>query len=272
MALVLHRDSASGKNDGDKGSALAIYQPLTADDGFRLLELLPGSGNDPICCLLKHAVLSDAPEFEAMSYAWGDASDTLEIECEGVSFMVTRNLHALLSNIRHEDTARTLWVDAICIDQTNLAERSSQVQIMDRIYSTATLVLAWLGEAADGSDEAIEMIHTWRPLKWKSQPDRKLPVVTDPIWKKLHKLFHREYFRRMWVWRSLCKRHEAWNNESTDHPRGSSSTRVHHHVRQVLSHLAGHIEYSMVLDGDGPSHKRRTGRHESGRSHCRHTE
>ena len=38
-----------------------------------------------------------------------------------------------------------LWVDAICIDQTNDAERSSQVWLMDQTYRDAVCVSVWLG-------------------------------------------------------------------------------------------------------------------------------
>jgi Heterokaryon incompatibility protein (HET) len=39
-----------------------------------------------------------------------------------------------------------LWIDAICIDQTNEIEKASQIPLMGNIYSNAELVIVWLGE------------------------------------------------------------------------------------------------------------------------------
>jgi hypothetical protein len=51
-----------------------------------------------------------------------------------------------------------LWVDAICIDQSNIEERNHQVKLMDLIYKNAKIVFMWLGEEADGSDLAMEIL------------------------------------------------------------------------------------------------------------------
>jgi hypothetical protein len=57
-------------------------------------------------------------------------------------------------------TADKLWVDAICINQNDIAERSAQIQRMRNIYSLALCSCAWLGPKGDNSDEAIDMLET----------------------------------------------------------------------------------------------------------------
>lgn len=75
--------------------------------------------------------------------------------------MVTENLEIALRHLRLPDKALTLWVDALCIDQSDEMEKTEQVQQMREIYSRATLVLAWLGPAAGYSDIAMEWITTF---------------------------------------------------------------------------------------------------------------
>ena len=74
------------------------------------------------------------------------------------SFRVGQNLHSALQHLRHEDKPRTLWVDAVCIDQDNLYERGRQVAVMDQIYAGASSVLAWQGEADEHTEVALDTI------------------------------------------------------------------------------------------------------------------
>jgi hypothetical protein len=58
---------------------------------------------------------------------------------------ITENLHSALQNLREPDKILVLWVDAVCIDQSNIPERNSQVSNMPQTYSEASAVLVWLG-------------------------------------------------------------------------------------------------------------------------------
>ncbi|KAH6699080.1 heterokaryon incompatibility protein-domain-containing protein [Leptodontidium sp. MPI-SDFR-AT-0119] len=57
-----------------------------------------------------------------------------------------------------DSTVLRLWADGICINQDDGVEKSHQVQQMALIYERATKVLAWLGPAADGSDQLLKCI------------------------------------------------------------------------------------------------------------------
>ena len=129
-------------------------------DSFRLLSLLPGLNNSPIECTLRHTRRS-APfqPYEALSYAWGDPNLTNEILVNGLPLSITQNLEHALRSLRQDSgkdgAARTLWVDAICIDQSHVFERNHQVAQMREIYAGVERVVIWLGDTSDDSGMAI---------------------------------------------------------------------------------------------------------------------
>ncbi|OCL05684.1 hypothetical protein AOQ84DRAFT_298427, partial [Glonium stellatum] len=137
---------------------------------LRILILLPGQWSDPIKCELHHAYIckdrdpvepqyenpeGEHPMYEALSYTWGDPSVQKTIELCGTPFDVGANLESALRHLRTEEHPRRLWIDAICIDQHNLEERSIQVLKMTHIYRQASRVLVWLGEESDNSNMAM---------------------------------------------------------------------------------------------------------------------
>ena len=100
------------------------YTPLTAPLTIRLVELCQVNVSDPVEASLLTTSLSNAPAFEALSCCWGDSSDRREIICDGSTLSITTSLFT------H------------CIDQSDTAERSAQVQLMpSSIYSLARRVL-----------------------------------------------------------------------------------------------------------------------------------
>ncbi len=63
-----------------------------------------------------------------------------------------------LSNYGRPDKPNYYWIDALCISQSDVTERSQQVSRMKEIYTQAQEVIIWLGSAADDSDIAIRAI------------------------------------------------------------------------------------------------------------------
>lgn len=133
-----------------------VYQDiLSRSNGhrFRLITLHPSESKEAvISCDLTIRPLSEHQEYEALSYCWGDASDTRPVQCNGTTLNVTSNLQAALVQLRRADTPRILWVDAVCIDQSNLAERACQVSYMRTIYRNAVRVVVWLGPQEEKSE------------------------------------------------------------------------------------------------------------------------
>jgi hypothetical protein len=119
-------------------------------DEIRLIDLLPsldGAPSSLVRCNSRVVSLSEKPQYEALSYVWGDHSQPkIPIEVAGEMFSVSKNLHDAFRYLRLPTATRTLWVDQVCINQWDLVEKASQVQLMREIYSGCSLCLAWLGE------------------------------------------------------------------------------------------------------------------------------
>lgn len=93
----------------------------------------------------------DVPDYEAISYTWGDTTSSHKILLDGFDFFVPLNLFSVLGDVRRQYVDRILWVDAICINQDSVRERGHQVQQMRDIYRRAHRVIFWLGPLTDSS-------------------------------------------------------------------------------------------------------------------------
>ncbi|ORX98424.1 heterokaryon incompatibility protein-domain-containing protein [Clohesyomyces aquaticus] len=135
------------------------YHPISqAKNEIRLLLLLPEcDGIEPQGILLHHG-LDEAPAYTALSYCWGDPLDSKEISINGTSVSVTKNLYAALLHIRHRTDPKIWWIDAICINQTDDAEKSWQVQLMRDIFQRAFSATVWLGPATARTDAAMDYL------------------------------------------------------------------------------------------------------------------
>src|SRR5580700_5121291 len=103
------------------------------------------------------------------------------------------------SNLRCEDRPRTLWVDAICINQENITERNSQVQLMKSIYEKASRVLVWLGEEADDSDVALGLVSSMKDYNFERLACEQNYIAEKPVpkeWKALFRLSQRPWWSR----------------------------------------------------------------------------
>ncbi|KAK0719187.1 heterokaryon incompatibility protein-domain-containing protein [Lasiosphaeris hirsuta] len=143
-----------------------------------------------------------AIQYEALSWCWGtDAPEyALLITYKGTTYKkrVRKELGLALKYLRLPNKIRTLWIDAICINQDDHNERNHQVQMMSRIYTRASEVCVWLGEDSDESKTAIDFIH-----KEIMVLDNFDTLCTDKKytekWRALMMLMQREWFSRRWV-------------------------------------------------------------------------
>ncbi|KAL2678600.1 hypothetical protein Neosp_009349 [[Neocosmospora] mangrovei] len=110
----------------------------------------------PLFCTMQIIDLNHPPfAFEALSYVWGKAKSPEHLFCDDGHLEITVNLDKALRHLRLSSMSRRLWVDAICIDQTDLAERARQVQYMRLVYKRASRTIVWLGEKQDWTEMAI---------------------------------------------------------------------------------------------------------------------
>lgn len=212
------------------------HENLNDSEMIRLMELLPGAWEDDLQCHVHTVNMNALPAYDALSYSWGEdlqdnpshatdlAFSLVEaifpterfLRCNGKILPVSTNLYNALRRLRDKPSVKYLWIDRVCIDQSNPLERNDQVRKMDRIYSGARLVVIWLGEEDDRTVPAFSMIEKVSELATASAV-RSLHTNTDEIfnpdalqalglpsfpsmeWESMHRLFERRWFQRSWV-------------------------------------------------------------------------
>jgi hypothetical protein len=189
------------------------YQPLPSQNSVRLLTLMPGKGDTKVVFTLSSAELMPAARvevyYEALSYTWGDPAQKREVWCSSTPFFVTVSLYEALCHLRHPDRTRTLWIDAVCINQGDLEERAAQVAIMRLIYTQANRVIIWLGAEDDLTVTAIGAIARLYPHVGKKAFSLHLIQSRQQVLESqgltsletvaLARFFQRPWFKRVWV-------------------------------------------------------------------------
>lgn len=221
----------------------AFYAPLTIPSAplhIRLLSLYWSEKHGPVMCSMDTVELDSAPPFAALSYSWGkEAGMPHWIYCNGQRIPVRSNLfraldflseppmmilrqadrhlqksdfHGLETGLEPETSyrIRRLWVDALCIDQENQAEKTEQVQQMGRIYSKAERVISWVSPNVEFNMNGLE-IFVWGKhaflgvfdesvhLEEECETVHGVPSHDHPGWREVLALFRNEYFERSWV-------------------------------------------------------------------------
>jgi hypothetical protein len=153
---------------------------LSAANSLRLIVLLPPEPSGPpnfspfeapLKCRIYAASLESPPSFQAVSYTWGEniRTSVLGIQANSSSaqgclpfsqLSITSSLNQALRHLRQPSEAVTLWIDQICIDQSNNEEKKDQVAAMGDIYGRASQVLIWLGPGTDDSNMFIAKMET----------------------------------------------------------------------------------------------------------------
>ncbi|KAF9874626.1 hypothetical protein CkaCkLH20_07763 [Colletotrichum karsti] len=150
---------------------MSIHARLNPDHReIRLVRLIPQpkareESNIPKLELqLRSASLEDDDlAYSALSYVWGDASNTTEVEINGLPFLITMSLHGALLQLQQNGVECWLWVDAICIAQSDVDEKSQQVNMMREIFGRAQTVYMWLGPGTAETDKAMDVISAHGP-------------------------------------------------------------------------------------------------------------
>ncbi|KAL9045503.1 MAG: hypothetical protein Q9214_001459, partial [Letrouitia sp. 1 TL-2023] len=188
-----------------------IYHPLKKiRREIRLLHISPGQKvTESIKCHLSVASLDDRPVYEALSYVWGDPRVTKSINLGGRSFRVRKNLWTALKAIRISDTSRTIWIDAICIDQDDKEERSEQVKLMGEVYRGAEKVIAWLGDDTDDVEHAFSVIKAMSDFPDlhfdpRVPPHHDRAVLEPESIESLVQFLDRDWWKRVWTFQEMA--------------------------------------------------------------------
>ena len=195
------------------------HQPLPDPrTQLRYLYLLPKThnidlyGQTVVRCELLSDVEEQPPRYIGLSYTWGDPQTRRPILVGDKIFWATENLAIALEHLQEGGKTIVFWIDAICIDQTNLNEKSIQVQRMGNIFASAALVIAWLGPAGDDSDSALQAL---------KKLDEELPDAITELkhtyseryallpFASIKALLARQYFKRVWVGQEVALNRNA---------------------------------------------------------------
>lgn len=217
---------------------MAFYRPLQPRH-IRLLEFLDDSG---LQFTLEEAALEHAPKYTALSYTWGKATyqkgrpsgQIYEITINEQTVQTQQNLHDALRHLSKHLRRRCckFWVDFICINQQDLAERSLQVQHMAEIYQKAEVIYAWLGVPFDEEEtrKGVALMREFNIFlrKGLERCDGEMRLVaatitTDSVgfptvgkpdiisaWHGIAEMFNQPYWQRTWVYQEATTPREIW--------------------------------------------------------------
>lgn len=199
------------------------YERLSGAREIRLIILAQGTDDETISLTIEHTSLDQRPSYEALSYVWGPQNPSHPVRCNEGSLAIGENLRDALRCLRKPDSPRVLWIDRIAINQNDVDERTQQVGLMADIYSTASLVIIWLGTADGYTEPAFNLINDLavQMLEIKKTRNSQIPVVTTanhPIqyplpeasaWSAVRFLLQRPWFSRVWTFQEVVLAQEA---------------------------------------------------------------
>ncbi len=199
-----------------------VYHPLP-EDCIRLVEVLCDTTDAPLQCRIFTFRLENALRlpFEALSYVWGPQEPLYDLICNDVKTRVLRigpNLHNALLHLRFLPSMnihpRLLWVDRICINQSDAEERASQVLLMGSIYRGSRQTLVWLGRDDPDTKVAFDCaryIHEnslgraetpWERIAQFRSPAVSFVSLSDSL-RYLAKITYRPWFERAWTFQEV---------------------------------------------------------------------
>ncbi|KAM0327225.1 hypothetical protein ACHAQA_006360 [Verticillium albo-atrum] len=126
-----------------------LYAESPKDQSFRLLKVMPGEWGDDLVTTLYMA--DHRHRFTALSYTWGTSRRSQKITVNDEIQYITFNLDRALRTLRSETESLILWIDSLCIDQSNVEEKTQQVALMHDLFLWAEDVHAYLGDSLDPS-------------------------------------------------------------------------------------------------------------------------
>ncbi|KAH7402828.1 heterokaryon incompatibility protein-domain-containing protein [Pyrenochaeta sp. MPI-SDFR-AT-0127] len=240
--FVAQKKSLHRKEESQRFPTSSLYTPL--DDGeIRILELHPGEHNDPFKGDLhivsvdfshplraeknpsypskdqesgytrhtNHAISISTEKpvwYTALSYVWGAPIFDQTIGFEQGSLNITGSLASALHRLRSNEHGVFLWIDQICINQLDIAEKVKQIPLMGAIYTKATNTIIWLGDDdSPDSSLAFDLMETVYARLQGSDAQitpadferLDFPPALDRAWWAIRRLFQRPWFTRLWT-------------------------------------------------------------------------
>ncbi|KAH7317791.1 heterokaryon incompatibility, partial [Rhexocercosporidium sp. MPI-PUGE-AT-0058] len=145
------------------------------------------------------------PKFAALSYVWGaKATGSRVICCEngGSRIPVTENCYSALVHLRRNIPGDfSIWIDAMCINQNDMAEKVNQISLMGDIYWKASTVYVWLGEGDPATDTAMRYLAKTGLLEYFDHDNILRAALTTHD--DLRELLNKEWTQRIWTYQEI---------------------------------------------------------------------
>jgi hypothetical protein len=220
-------------------------------DRIRLLKVSPSTSNEAsIECELQWYNIADTPKYKAISYTWGEPSLVYDITVSGKPVKVTRSARDVLRNLRSAWKTETLWIDAICIDQSSNEDKAQQIPLMPQIYEKATEIIVWLGPSKRAilATELVNRVFLANRLSSSSKTRFTYQIPKDAA-RALKIMLSRPWFERTWIVQEVVVARKArvtvrYGSESLSWKRLSWFTDTISRDPTLLAMLSERIGYS----------------------------
>jgi hypothetical protein len=187
----------------------SIYERRLTQDEIRLI-CIPATTKEeaPIHLEVEIHRHDRCPEYEALSYTWGgEDNDSSRRHPIYVGpywdvLLQTKNCSDMIRFLRPSRGVRLVWIDAICINQMDEAEKDIQVGIMARIYEGCRRVVVFLGSDVPYKEPGQ---HPYKmKLRDALRPNPRNGAISNTISLDILGLLHKRYFSRVWIIQELA--------------------------------------------------------------------
>jgi hypothetical protein len=232
-AFIDHKRSQNEEIRKQRAASSKLYLPL-ADGEIRVLELYPGKDDAAFEGSLhivsvdfahpaqgvdqsytrhtNHAISLETGKplwYTALSYVWGIPVFDHSVQItNSESVEISSSLAVALYRLRSTQESIFLWIDQICIDQTDRRDKEQQIPLMGLIYTHATNTVIWLGDE-NGEEpslafETMEYVYARLQLsdvQITTDDFERLdfPPPTHRAWHAVRQLLQRPWLSRLWT-------------------------------------------------------------------------
>ena len=211
-------------------------RPLIGNE-IRLLEHVQESSRQvdrfglPASYKLSKATLSERP-FVAISYCWGSTNSPASASINDVRFKITRSVLSILGILAAKPQSRgtapelnaanllrkkPLWIDAICINQSDETEVQSQMSMMREVYRSARHTMVYMGQPQYGNKSAKSAFDWLRDITdqpfqtfYDTPKELRLLNWSSGSWALVVELLEQPWFRRRWIIQEAAVSADVW--------------------------------------------------------------
>lgn len=182
-----------------------MYRPLQGSGTIRLLKLLPRRPFGSVRCELVEVPVTGLPEYECISYTWGNDGFVGRITVEGKALPVTPTVESVLYHLSSYTKSRFLWIDQICINQSDNLEKEFQIPLMRQIYRSSSNVIVWLDGIKDSFKARGMLAFMWHEIAFGTKEScleiARMYSQSYPQagWAQLMNIFAHPWFSRVWI-------------------------------------------------------------------------